>query len=228
MIILSIGAHPDDETYAGGTLAKYAEEGHDVYLLVTTRGEGGSAGDPPLCERHELGSVREQECRAAGAVLGARDVLFLPYEDPRPANGKAKAISASLEEFSGAIQAVLEQLRPDVVITHGSTGEYGHPQHIFTHQATLHALRCLWPWQPQDTLTWGAAYANPEVPSDVNPQDLADRLVDIRPWAGRKQAAFHEHHTQVEAVENFYREHGGGPSMSSQVEAFHRWAEFSR
>jgi LmbE family N-acetylglucosaminyl deacetylase len=227
MIVLCIGAHPDDETYAGGTLAKLADEGHEVYLLVTTRGEGGSAGSPALCERHELGQVREQECRAAGAVLGARDVLFLPYEDPRPAEGKAQAVKASLEEFSAAIQAVVEQLRPDVVITHGSTGEYGHPQHIFTHQAALHALRGLWPWRPQDLLTWSAAHPNPEVPADINLEDPADMIVNIRPWTERKRAAFHEHHTQVEAVMNYYRERGG-VYMAEQVEAFHRWPEFSR
>ncbi len=44
MIVLSIGAHPDDETCAAGTLIKYAQEGHDVYILTTTRGEGGSTG----------------------------------------------------------------------------------------------------------------------------------------------------------------------------------------
>jgi LmbE family N-acetylglucosaminyl deacetylase len=52
MIVLSIGAHPDDETCASGTLIKYAEEGYDVYILMTTRGEGGSTGEPPVtCSR---------------------------------------------------------------------------------------------------------------------------------------------------------------------------------
>ncbi len=68
---------------AGSTLIKYAKEGHDVYVLTTTRGEGGSTGEPPVFERSELGHVREQEGHDAGAVIGARQVLFLPYVDPR-------------------------------------------------------------------------------------------------------------------------------------------------
>jgi len=135
MIVLSIGAHPDDETCAGGTLIKYAEEGHDVYILTTTRGD-------------------------AGVVIGARQVLFLPYVDPDATDGVAKAVNASPEEFSASIQEVLEHLHPDVIITHGTDGEYGQPQHIFTQQATFRALRNLalgpgglQPWWPQEVLT---------------------------------------------------------------------------
>jgi LmbE family N-acetylglucosaminyl deacetylase len=153
MIILAIAAHPDDETCASGTLAKYATEGHSVYILMTTRGKGGSTGEPPICERSALGRVREQEGRNAGAVIGAREVLFLPYIDPEASNGVLHAIDATLEEFSASIQEVMSRLRPDVVITHGTNGEYGHPQHIFTQHATFHALRSLQPWRPREVLT---------------------------------------------------------------------------
>src|SRR5690349_12832819 len=124
MKILAIGAHPDDETgFAGGILAKYASEGHDVYVLLTTRGEGGSMGEPPVCERSELGAVREAEARAAIAALGLRDIEFLPYQDPVISeNHTLHPIDVSLEEFSGAIADVVARLRPDVVLTHGSGG----------------------------------------------------------------------------------------------------------
>jgi LmbE family N-acetylglucosaminyl deacetylase len=90
--------------------------------LVTTRGEGGSTGEPPVCERSELGRVREQEGRHAGAVIGARQVIYLPYVDPDATDGITKAVDATPEEFSASIQEVLEHLHPDVIITHGTDG----------------------------------------------------------------------------------------------------------
>ncbi len=64
--ILVISAHPDDETMlAGGTIAMYAEQSHTVYLLETTRGEGGEAGAPRLSDLAHLGLYREREVREA-------------------------------------------------------------------------------------------------------------------------------------------------------------------
>src|SRR5215470_1682442 len=100
--ILAVAAHPDDETMlAGGTLAMYAEQGHAVYILATTRGEGGEAGEPPLATRERLGAVREAELRCAAAALGAREVFFLPYIDPfMEIGGTALRIDAPLDEFT--------------------------------------------------------------------------------------------------------------------------------
>ena len=40
--LMAVLAHPDDESLGvGGTLAKYAAEGVDVFLLTATRGDGG-------------------------------------------------------------------------------------------------------------------------------------------------------------------------------------------
>jgi LmbE family N-acetylglucosaminyl deacetylase len=231
MIVLSIGAHPDDETCCAGTLIKYAQEGHAVYILTTTRGEGGSTGVPPVCERPELGRVREQEGRDAGAVIGARQVIYLPYVDPNATDGITKAIDATLDEFAASIQAVLEHLRPDVIITHGTDGEYGHPQHIFTQQATFQALRNLAAaepaWRPQEVLTWCAAYPNPEVPAETNQSDPADLFVDIRPYAARKLEAFMQHRSQYYGVTSYFKDKGGA-FMAEKIEAFRRWPELCR
>jgi N-acetylglucosamine malate deacetylase 2 len=227
MVILAIGAHPDAETCCSGTLAKYVSEGKAVFILLTTRGEGGSTGEPPVCERAELGTVREQEGRNAGAVIGAREVLFLPYIDPDANDGVMKSIDATLEEFSTSIQQVLIRLKPDVVITHGTNGEYGHPQHIFTQQATFHAIRALKPWKPEEVLTWCAAFPEAEVPAEVNQDDPADLLIDIRPWAGLKLKAFLEHHSQYYGVTSYFKDKGGA-FLSEKVESFRRWPEFCR
>lgn len=223
MIILSIGAHPDDEIYAAGMLAKYASEGHAVYILTTTRGEGGPLGDPPLTDRAGLPALREKEGRAAGSMIGAREVYFLPFVDPLPGpNREWKAIAASLDEFSAAIKAVLVDLRPDIVITHGSDGEYGHPQHLFTHQAVFAALVRLWPWQPHEVLTWEAAFPGADPSRRLNPQDPASIVLDVSPWLAQKVAATEAHRSQWPA---FLWNHPGKTiaEITDTVESFRRW-----
>jgi N-acetylglucosamine malate deacetylase 2 len=201
MIVLSIGAHPDDEIYAAGLLAKYAAEGHAVYILTTTRGEGGPTGDPPLTDRAGLPTLREAEGREAGRLLGAREVRYLPFVDPLPGpNRQWKAAEVPLETFSGAIAEVLAELRPDVVVTHGSGGEYGHPQHLFTHQAVFAALARLAPWRPAEVLTWEAAFPGADPERKLNPNDPADLVLDVSPWLEQKVAAAEAHQTQRLAI----------------------------
>ncbi|HEY0604631.1 MAG TPA: PIG-L deacetylase family protein [Herpetosiphonaceae bacterium] len=229
MRVLVIAAHPDDETvFCGGMIAKYASEGHDVFVLLTTRGEGGETGEPPLCARDDLGKMREREAQAAGAALGAREVLFLPFCDPVVGpDDTLYHIDATAEEFSGAIAEIMAELRPDVVITHGSNGEYGHPQHIFTHQSVFAALRQLEPWRPAEVLTWGGAYSDPEKPRHINQDDPADIVLDITPWLRQKVAAMDAHRTQHGL---FFRKNPGKTidELPGRKESFHRWTELQR
>lgn len=202
MRVLAIAAHPDDETaFAGGTLAKHAAEGHDVAILFTTRGEGGERGEPPLCTAEELGQVREAEARAAAAALSAHNVLFLPFQDPLVGpDDTLYPINVSLEEFAEAIASVLLELRPDLILTHGSNGEYGHPQHVFTHQAVFAAIEQLrqigTDHPPQEVWTWNAHYPDAEKPRSINQDDPADLIIDVRPWLAQKVAAYAAHKTQ--------------------------------
>src|SRR4051794_29890295 len=142
-VLLAVSAHPDDDTlFAGGTLARYASEGYDVFTLCTTRGEGGEVGEPPVSSKEQLGQYREAEARCAAQALGERDIFFLDYVDPHmEIDGIPLPIDANLEQFSSAIAAYLVRLRPEIVITHGTDGEYGHPQHRFTHQAVRAAIQ---------------------------------------------------------------------------------------
>lgn len=147
--LLAIGAHPDDETMlAGGTLAWAARNGVAVHILCVTRGEGGEVGDPPVTTQEQLGAVREAELRCAGEQLGAATVDFLPFEDPLmlptdedPAPPTALGrIAAEPEEFEAALVAAIRATRPDVLLTHGTNGEYGHPQHVYTNQIVHRAF----------------------------------------------------------------------------------------
>jgi LmbE family N-acetylglucosaminyl deacetylase len=220
--ILVVSAHPDDETlFAGGTLAMWAQAGNDVYILETTRGEGGEVGEPPLTTRENLGSFREQEVRQAAEAMGARDIYFLPFIDPHmEINGIARRISESLAVFVDAISDYIQQIQPDVVITHGSNGEYGHPQHIYTHHATRQALAN--GASQTALLSWSAWYDSPERQRVLNRNDRADIVVDIRPWLDAKVAAALCHKTQHAM---FLRNTGAPsvPAMIWSVETFHIW-----
>ncbi|MCC7369615.1 MAG: PIG-L family deacetylase [Chloroflexi bacterium] len=195
--VLAISAHPDDELFGAGYLAKLVSEGHDLYLLCTTRGEGGEVGEPPVGPKSRLGEYREVEMRGSAAALGARDVWFLDFVDPwMEIGGEALAIDAGPVEFCAALAERIGKLRPDVVLTHGSNGEYGHPQHIYTHRAVLAALGTLAPWTPSELLTWCANDGKGGVDRIVNEDDRADITLDISPWFDRKLAAANAHVSQ--------------------------------
>ena len=220
--ILAVSAHPDDETlFAGGSLAMYAKEGHAVHILETTRGEGGEVGEPPLATLENLGAVREQEVRKAAQALGARDIFFLPYIDPHmEIGGTPRRIDAPIEEFSAAIAEHMANIQPDLVITHGSNGEYGHPQHIYTHQATRLALADTIPRTA--LLSWSASYDSPERERVINQDDPADMVRDITPWLDEKIAAALCHKTQ----HAMFLRNTGAQSVAQMIwrkESFHLW-----
>lgn len=137
--LLAVLAHPDDETLGvGGTLAKYAAEGCTVSLLTATRGGGGRyLAFPPGHQEHPgalaLGTIREAELRKAAAELGVGDVTVLDYPD--------KYVDrAEPHHAIAAIAGHLRSVRPDVVITFGPDGAYGHPDHIAISQFTTAAI----------------------------------------------------------------------------------------
>jgi LmbE family N-acetylglucosaminyl deacetylase len=220
--ILVVSAHPDDETlFSGGTLAMYAQKGHDVFILETTRGEGGEVGEPPLTTRGNLAAFREQEVRQAAGILGARDIFFLPYIDPfMEINGIARRIDAPLADFAADIATYVQKIDPQLVITHGSNGEYGHPQHIYTHRATRMALNSA--RQGTAFMTWSAWHTPAEYERILNQDDQADIISDISPWHDIKVAAALCHQTQ----HAMFLRNSGAPSVADMVrktEAFRIW-----
>jgi LmbE family N-acetylglucosaminyl deacetylase len=133
--LMAILAHPDDESLGnGGMLAKYADEGIEIHLVVATRGERGWLGKESEYPGLEaLGELREAEVRAAANVLGLHSVYFLDYLD----GDLDKAPSA---EVIAKIVGYLRLVRPDVVVTFGPFGGYGHPDHIAISQFTTAAI----------------------------------------------------------------------------------------
>ena len=78
--VLVVLAHPDDpEFFCGATLAKWARAGKEIHYLLLTCGDKGS--DDPEMTPELLCADRQIEQRAAAAVIGATQVMFLGYHD---------------------------------------------------------------------------------------------------------------------------------------------------
>jgi LmbE family N-acetylglucosaminyl deacetylase len=132
---MAVAAHPDDESLGmGGTLAKYAAEGVETYLVTATRGEHGWFGDEKDNPGPEaLGRLREAELLAAAEALGVREVRLLDYVDGR-------LDQADPAEAVSKIVGHLRRVRPHVVLTFDPNGAYGHPDHIAISQLTTAAV----------------------------------------------------------------------------------------
>jgi LmbE family N-acetylglucosaminyl deacetylase len=132
--LLGLFAHPDDEVFcAGGTFAKYVEAGADAVILSATRGEMGQIRDSNIATRATLGAVREQELRNACSALGVQRVEFLDHVDSTLTDVGRAALAAELI-------TVIDDVKPDIVITFGPDGAYGHPDHITIGDAATDAF----------------------------------------------------------------------------------------
>jgi len=135
--LMAIFPHPDDETLGlGSTLARYSAEGIGTYLVCATRGEHGwfeSEGPDPGLEG--VAKIREAELRCAAEYLRLSEVNFLDYID-------GDVDQANAEEIIGKLVSQIRRVKPQVVVSFGPDGAYGHPDHIALSQFTNAALVC--------------------------------------------------------------------------------------
>ena len=135
-------AHPDDETYSsGGTIARAVAAGITVHLIYATGGEGATVA-PKLLGDQSITELRTAEFLCAATALGVQAVHLLGYRDSGMAGSpeaqhEAALVAAPQEELIDRIVALLRTFRPQVVVTHGPFGGYGHPDHIRVHEVTL-------------------------------------------------------------------------------------------
>ncbi len=123
-----IVAHPDDESFGvAGTLARYAGRGVVTCVVSATRGEAGELKGMALEPGQSLADLREEELRCACQRLGVQHLRFLGYRD-----GTLDQVDE--EEAVGRLVRVIRELRPDVLITFGPEGIYGHPDHVAVHR----------------------------------------------------------------------------------------------
>ncbi|MBT7782656.1 MAG: GlcNAc-PI de-N-acetylase, partial [Anaerolineae bacterium] len=145
-VILSVLAHPDDESFGmGGTLALYAERGADVHLICATRGEVGEMEEKYMQGFLSIADRRESELRCAAGILGLAGVYFLDYRDSGMPGSKdnkhPRALFAQpVSEVAEKVLFYIRDLKPDIVLTFDPIGGYRHPDHIAIHDATVLAF----------------------------------------------------------------------------------------
>ena len=133
---LAVYAHPDDaEISAGGTLARWAEQGTEVWTLITARGDKGTFD--PDADLDALAALRIEETAKAVARLGFAGHFHLGYPDGELPDD---------DKLRGAIVRFVRELRPEVVLCPDPTavffgdGYFNHHDHRVTGWATLDAV----------------------------------------------------------------------------------------
>ncbi|MCX5043881.1 mycothiol conjugate amidase Mca [Aldersonia sp. NBC_00410] len=147
--LMAVHAHPDDESSKGaGTMARYADEGHDVLVVTLTGGERGSVLNPAMdlpgiADR--MIEVRREEMAAAARALGVQQRWLgfidsgLPEGDPLPPLPEDSFALVPLDIATEALVRVVREFRPHVMITYDENGGYPHPDHIRCHEVSMAA-----------------------------------------------------------------------------------------
>jgi N-acetyl-1-D-myo-inositol-2-amino-2-deoxy-alpha-D-glucopyranoside deacetylase len=139
LTLLTVHAHPDDETIStGGVMARYAAEGVRVVCVTCTGGEHGEIVVPEMDtpDNHSrLADIRRAELARALAHLGPIEHHFLGYVDSgmmgTPENDAPDSFwRADFDEAVGRLLRVVRDVRPQVMVSYNDFGGYGHPDHI--------------------------------------------------------------------------------------------------
>jgi LmbE family N-acetylglucosaminyl deacetylase len=139
-------AHPDDEAiFTGGTMARLADSGHRVVLVVATKGELGSPSQF-LTTGTSLAAHRADETRRAADILGVARLEFLGYQDSGmlgdPANSAPGAFwSADSGQVAADLARLLGDEAAEAVVVYDERGIYGHPDHVKVHQVGVRAAQ---------------------------------------------------------------------------------------
>ncbi|WP_246076355.1 N-acetyl-1-D-myo-inositol-2-amino-2-deoxy-alpha-D-glucopyranoside deacetylase [Amycolatopsis cihanbeyliensis] len=222
-----VHAHPDDESLTtGGTIARYAAAGVEITLVTCTLGEQGEVIPPELRrlgpdEADQLGGYRAGELAAASSALGVTDHRYLGgigrWRDSgmagTPAAEHPRAfVRGAVEEQATQLAAILDEVRPQAVVSYDANGGYGHPDHIRAHEITMAATRdsgsrVFHVVSPASAVARGLAGLRQagelpfRVPADGEPATVADELVtttvDVAAYLDAKVAALRAHRSQV-------------------------------
>jgi LmbE family N-acetylglucosaminyl deacetylase len=227
-------AHPDDESIAtGGTMALAAEAGHDVVLVLATRGEHGEPVPGVLDEGEPLWRRRVVETHEAARLLGVGRVDFLDYLDSgmmgESTNDEPGSFwQADADVASERLAAILRDVGADVLTVYDDHGGYGHPDHIQVHRVGVLAAQkagveqvyqstmnrdllrraaeehAIGPESPDGDEDPGAAEARRAAEEGFgSPEAMITHAVDVRSVLDRKRAAMQAHASQI-GPESFF------------------------
>lgn len=229
--LLLIVPHPDDEVFGcGGLFSKMAAHGKRVATLTMTRGGAGRALG--LCPQSELPEMRELELRASLRELGVEDIYVWDYPDFVPDTDRGMDHRDGLrgipaEKIIPDITALLETLRPRILLTFPPNGSNGHPDHVTTHELVMSALQKS--AHTPDALYYFAS----DKPYDSEPRQgflapeqirathlYPTHYIEVRDFIEPKLRAMGQHKTQALSVLMFMQR----LTRRLLVESFHRAA----
>ncbi|WP_322487501.1 PIG-L deacetylase family protein [Chloroflexus sp.] len=134
--ILVIAAHADDiEFAAAGTIAGWAAAGHPITYCIVTDGSAGS--NEPGIDLAALVARRQDEQRAAAAVLGVHGVRFLGYRD---------GVLQPTLELRRELTRLIREVRPfrvlcqDPTLVFAGSTYINHPDHRAAGEAAIYAV----------------------------------------------------------------------------------------
>src|SRR4051812_38190428 len=129
--LLAVFAHPDDETIVSPVLAAYARQGVKVYLVVATDGRMGIMPHAGIPAGDELARVRAGEVQCAAKELGIEAPILVGLPDAGLAAIKPAVAypGEPLDKLAKELRRVIDELDPQVIISWGPEGAYGHPDH---------------------------------------------------------------------------------------------------
>lgn len=226
LTLMAVHAHPDDEVIStGGVLARAAAAGIRTVLVTFTDGgagdgPGGIKPTDPAHDAAEVAITRQAELAASCAILGVQHVELLDYRDTGmpdwPTAGSPQAFSnLPVEEVRPRLDALLEQYRPDVLVTYGENGGSGHADHVMVHRVVMASVaatgiprKVYWGAIPRSALEAGrdAAEAAGMDPSSVpdpslgTPDGSIAAEVDVRAHARQKRDALAAHASQSDGA----------------------------
>lgn len=211
-------AHADDmEYYAGGTVAKFVSLGWEVTLVMLTSNISGGdiRGDGEYLKHtpEQVMPVREQEAHAGAEILGVSSIIQVGFKDSIYYTGNEVAwlgdAAFDLQHPSGTeplaaaainmrciqrVQRVLEQLSPEIVITHNFSSGFEHTcaAHL-VNQAFGSAVR-----QGADLgCLWIPAHVRPAAwESDVRLFPSPNIVIDVTDFWTTKLRAIRAHRSQ--------------------------------
>jgi N-acetylglucosamine malate deacetylase 2 len=191
--VLIITAHPDDEIFASGTICLCVDKGFRVGLVCATAGEGGSKELLQRASNIRLGEVRRREMELSGWVLGTGEVSFFGQADT-PSPDDTGSGSWDQTKLVSALVRIVASSNPELILTHGPFGGYGHPAHRLLHHCTMTAAReisfagSIFSFCGQ---VKGAFFSwHFDQPSDV--------LIDARAFLRRRVASLSYHQSQLD------------------------------
>ncbi|HJP59171.1 MAG TPA: PIG-L family deacetylase [Gemmatimonadaceae bacterium] len=121
--VLAVFAHPDDERVIGPLLSKLAREGRETHLVIATDGSQGVTDFARIPAGAELAAARTREATCAANRLGVRKLHLLGLPDGGLASFE------ELGKLRTALAAIIDSVKPAVIITFGPEGGTGHPDH---------------------------------------------------------------------------------------------------